>query len=117
MSGDELPDMAYACRALNDSGNLFHYRVSRPYQFGKPGQLVHFSICSFLAGTGPLGLVQAFVATAHRIARTVYFMLKHKTPYHDVGAQGYEEQRRERELRALRRKAAKLGFALQPRTG
>jgi len=59
--------------------------------------------------------MQALVATAHKIARTVYFMLKNKTPYHDIGAQGYEQQRRERELRALRRKAAKLGFELNPK--
>jgi len=62
-----------------------------------------------------LGPMQALVATAHKIARTVYFMLKNKTPYHDIGAQGYEQQRRERELRALRRKAAKLGFELNPK--
>jgi len=61
-----------------------------------------------------LGPMQALVATAHKIARTVYFMLENQTPYHDIGAQGYEEQRRERELRALRRRAAKLGFELSP---
>ena len=61
-----------------------------------------------------LGPMQALVATAHKIARTVYFMLKNQTPYHDIGVQGYEQRRRERELRALRRKAAKLGFRLSP---
>jgi len=62
-----------------------------------------------------LGPMQALVATAHRIARTVYFMLKNRTPYHDIGAQGYETQRRERELHRLKRRAAKLGFKLQSR--
>ncbi len=31
-----------------------------------------------------LGPMQALVATAHKIARTVYYMLKHRVSYHDV---------------------------------
>lgn len=62
-----------------------------------------------------LGPAQALVATAHKIARTVYFMLKYKVPFQDIGAQGYESQQRERELTYLKRKAAKLGFDLAPR--
>ncbi len=62
-----------------------------------------------------LGPAQALVATAHKIARTVYFMLKYKVPYEDIGAQGYEAQQRERELAYLKRKAAKLGFDLMPK--
>ncbi len=37
-----------------------------------------------------LGPQQALVATAHKIARTVYHMLKYWVQYHDLGAQGYE---------------------------
>lgn len=59
-----------------------------------------------------LGPAQAQVATAHRIARTVYTMLKHKVPYQDLGAEGYETQQRQRELASLKRRAAKLGFDL-----
>jgi hypothetical protein len=62
-----------------------------------------------------LGPAQALVATAHKIARTVYFMLKYKVPYQDIGAEGYETQQRERELIYLQRKAAKLGFDLTPK--
>jgi hypothetical protein len=62
-----------------------------------------------------LGPAQALVATAHKIARTVYFMLKHKVPFEDIGAEGYETQQRQRELAHLQRKAAKLGFDLTPR--
>jgi transposase len=62
-----------------------------------------------------LGPAQALVATAHKIARTVYFMLKYKVPFQDIGAEGYETQQRERELAHLQRKAAKLGFDLTPR--
>lgn len=52
------------------------------------------------------------VATAHRIARTVYFMLKYKVAYQDLGAEAYEAQRQQRELSSLKRLAAKLGFDL-----
>lgn len=62
-----------------------------------------------------LGPAQALVATAHKIARTVYFILKYKVPYQDIGAEGYERQQRERDLTYLKRKAAKLGFDLTPK--
>ena len=54
----------------------------------------------------------AQVATAHKIARTVYYLLKHRVQYQDVGADSYEQKHREREVMSLRRKAAKLGFTL-----
>jgi hypothetical protein len=63
-----------------------------------------------------LGPMQAQVATAHKIARTVYHLLKYKTAYHDIGAQAYEQQVTERELAHLRKKAAKLGYALMATT-
>jgi len=59
-----------------------------------------------------LGPMQALVATAHKIARTVYHLLKDKTPYHDLGAEKYEQQFREREVAHLRKQAVKLGFTL-----
>jgi hypothetical protein len=43
-----------------------------------------------------------------------YFMLKEQKPYEHVDAQRYQEQFREREVKNLQRKAAKLGFALDP---
>lgn len=63
-----------------------------------------------------LGPKQAIVATAHKIARAFYHMLKHRTPYHDLGGEEYERRARERELRNLQRRAAKLGMALAPST-
>ena len=62
-----------------------------------------------------IGPQQALVATAHKIARTVYIMLKYKVPYQDIGATEYESQQRERELASLKRRAAKLGFDLTAR--
>ena len=43
-----------------------------------------------------LGSRQAIVATAHKIARTFYYMLKHRTPFHDMGGEEYERRARER---------------------
>jgi transposase len=63
-----------------------------------------------------LGPMQAQVATAHKIARTVYHLLKFKTPYQDIGAEAYEQQVNDRELAHLRKKAAKLGYALTATT-
>jgi transposase len=54
----------------------------------------------------------AQVATAHKIARTVYYLLKHRTQFVELGADVYEQQQREREVAALRKKATKLGFTL-----
>ena len=59
-----------------------------------------------------LGPQSAIVATAHKIARIVYHLLTHRTPYRDLGAQDYERRARERDLANLRQRAAKLGLTL-----
>lgn len=59
-----------------------------------------------------LGPQQAQAATAHKIARTVYYLLKHHVPYHDIGADRYELTQRERDIVHLRKRAAKLGLTL-----
>jgi len=58
------------------------------------------------------GPQQATVATAHKIARAVYHMLKYGTAYQEESAEAYEQQRQERERRALERRAKKLGYTL-----
>lgn len=62
-----------------------------------------------------IGPMQALVATAHKIARAVYVMLKNKSPFQHTDAAAYETRQRERELAHLKRKAAKLGFDLTSR--
>jgi transposase len=59
-----------------------------------------------------LGPQQALVATAHKIARSVYHLLKYHVPFEEIGATGYELKQRERELTHLRKKAAQFGFSL-----
>lgn len=58
------------------------------------------------------GPEQANVATAHKIARIVYHLLKYGEAYEAESAAAYEQQRQERELRVLTRRAAKLGYTL-----
>jgi transposase len=61
-----------------------------------------------------LGPQQATVATAHKIARVVYHLLKYRQPFHNESAATDERQRRERELQHLSRRAQKLGYTLTP---
>jgi hypothetical protein len=61
-----------------------------------------------------LGTPAAITATAHKLARIIYHLLKHRQPYQDFGADHYEQQYRDRVLRNLNRRAAKLGFRLEP---
>ena len=61
-----------------------------------------------------IGTPAAITATAHKLARIIYFMLKHRKPYHDFGADYYDQQYRARVLRNLNRRAARLGFRLEP---
>jgi hypothetical protein len=60
------------------------------------------------------GPQQAIVATAHKIARIVYHLLKHGEAYDSESADSYERKRQERELRALTKRAKKLGYTLAP---
>ena len=53
-------------------------------------------------------------ATAHKIARMVHFMLTRGEAFVDQGQQRYEEQLRLRRIAALRRRAAALGFEINP---
>ncbi len=61
------------------------------------------------AQAGPLF---AQVATAHKIARTVYHLLKYRVPYEDIGAEAFAQKQQERDIIALRKRAAKLGLTL-----
>jgi transposase len=61
-----------------------------------------------------LGPEQATVATAHKIARVVYHLLKDRGAFQEKSAIEYEWERRERELKHLRRRAITLGYTLIP---
>jgi len=59
-----------------------------------------------------LGPKQAIVATAHKIARIVYHLLKTGEPYREESDVEYERKRQEREIKHLARRAQKLGYTL-----
>jgi transposase len=61
-----------------------------------------------------LGPEQALTATAHKIARIVYHMLRHRQSYRALSAADYDQQQHQRELKSLQRRAAKLGLSLVP---
>ncbi len=61
-----------------------------------------------------LGAPKAITATAHKLARIIYSMLKYGQKYVDVGAEYYERQYRHRALRNAKRRAAQLGYKLVP---
>ena len=60
-----------------------------------------------------VGPKDAVTATAHKLARIVYHMLKHRQPYNPLTLEAYNQQLRQRELKSLQRRAARLGLTLQ----
>ena len=61
-----------------------------------------------------LGTKGAITATAHKLARYVYAMLKHGQTYVSQGLEEYEAAMRQWMERALRKKAHALGYDLVP---
>ena len=61
-----------------------------------------------------LGPPKAITATAHKLARLIYSMLRYGHQYVDAGAEYYERQYQQRALRAAKRRAAQLGYQLVP---
>src|SRR5947207_8997295 len=59
-----------------------------------------------------LGTPKAITATAHKLARLVYSLLKHGTAYVTQGLEAYEQQYRARVVKNLSRKARALGYEL-----
>jgi transposase len=57
---------------------------------------------------------RANTAIAHKLARMVYFMLTRGEVFLNQGQQHYEEQQRQRNIDALRRRATALGFRITP---
>jgi len=53
-------------------------------------------------------------ATAHKLARIIYKLLKNPQLYQDPGVDYYNQQYQERVLRNLQRKAQVLGYTLEP---
>lgn len=59
-----------------------------------------------------LGAAEAITATAHRLARFFYFMLKEQKEYKDTGADYYEHKYKEKIIKNLTHRAQKFGLIL-----
>jgi len=60
------------------------------------------------------GAPKAITATAHKLARILYHMLKYRQAYADPGQDYYEQQYRNRVIKNLQRRAKQLGMKLVP---
>jgi len=60
------------------------------------------------------GPTPAITATAHKLARMLYHVLKHRTPYQPQSQEAYDQHLRQRAIRHLKRTATRLGFTLLP---
>jgi transposase len=58
------------------------------------------------------GMPKAITATAYKLARLIYSMLTHGTPFVEQGQDYYEHHYRERVLKNLTRRAKELGYSL-----
>ena len=63
-----------------------------------------------------LGTPAALTATAHKLARIVYLALKHGMTYVRQSQEEYEAQMKEKQVKALRRKARQLGLEVVEKT-
>ena len=63
-----------------------------------------------------LGPAKATTATAHKLAKILYHMLKEKAPYRARSAEDYLHKDHERQLRQVRKQAQYLGFDVVPQT-
>jgi len=59
-----------------------------------------------------LGPEKAITATAHRLARMIFYTLKDQRPYLDPGPDYYLTRHREKVFRSLQKRAKELGFML-----
>jgi transposase len=60
------------------------------------------------------GAPKAIVATAHKLARIIYHMLKNRVDYKDRGADYYNKQHKEQAIKRLEKQAKRLGLRLEP---
>jgi len=59
-----------------------------------------------------LGSPKAITATAHKLARVFYSMIKNGAEYVDQGQEYYEKQYQDRVIKNLRKRAHSMGFDL-----
>jgi len=61
-----------------------------------------------------VGAPKAITATAYKIARIIYLMMKTGKEYVDVGQDYYDRQYKDRLIKNMKKRAMALGFELTP---
>ena len=61
-----------------------------------------------------MGTSKAITAVAHKLARTIYAMLKGEEQYSDERMQSNQARYSARVLKSMRRRAAQMGYELVP---
>ena len=56
--------------------------------------------------------MKAITATAHKLAKIIYYMLRYGVEYMEAGQAYYEKQYRDRAIKNLKGKALEFGFEL-----
>jgi transposase len=59
------------------------------------------------------GKKRAIVAIGHSMLTSVWFMLSHRQPYHDLGAAYYDHRKKETKVNYFTKQLAKLGFSVR----
>lgn len=63
-----------------------------------------------------IGKAKALTATAYKIARMYYHLMRDGRAYVEVGEKAYEEKYRKQQIASLQKKAERLGFTVTPVT-
>ena len=59
-----------------------------------------------------MGPVEAITATAHKMARAIYYMMLRKTDFQEAGADFYDKLHHEKTIKFLNKRAKLLGYTL-----
>ena len=62
-----------------------------------------------------LGPAKAITATANKMAKMLYIMIKNRMKFKESGADYYEQVNKERTMKRLRKFADRMGFDLSPK--
>jgi transposase len=60
-----------------------------------------------------MGPIEAITATAHKMARAIYYMILRKTDFIDAGGDFYDKLNHEKTLKFLKKRAESLGYVLE----
>jgi len=105
-------------------GRVLRSRTKRcPNRIAQALRIAAFSIIRSKSALGAfcrrmmikLGTEKGLTATAHKLARQIYRMLKYGQGYVDIGQEEYDRQHNRRSLRALEKRAKEMGYELVKR--